>query len=243
MGSRRRKPLPFYFPEARHARREHPPRRSDYKFYKPFLRREFRRRCVYCCMPDGATTEPFHVDHYRPKNPDWPGAHNYENLFYSCRACNIYKGQFWPTAAQRKGGQFLPNPCSHLMDVHFTFKKHEAVGRTVTGAFAIECLNLNHEEAVEFRALISRNIERALEIRKNLVAMLSRLKAKIKRTSNVTTRDMLTKKQQCLREGLLKTEEDILKYRGESYRSVQRSADMSQNHDRRLGGRQKRRSA
>ena len=86
---------PFSYPDSQHLRTQKPDRFSDYKRYKPFLRIEFERKCVYCRLPDGVKgEEAFGVDHYRPVSK-FPGLDcAYENLFYTCNTCNWRKGDF-----------------------------------------------------------------------------------------------------------------------------------------------------
>jgi len=91
----------FAYPAHRHVRSQAPGPFQAYTQYKPFLRLEFERRCVYCRLPDGLRGwEAFGVDHYKPfRRFPWL-ASVYANLFYSCNVCNQRKGVRWPTAEE-----------------------------------------------------------------------------------------------------------------------------------------------
>lgn len=56
------------YPASRHVRRENPPSFAAYGSYKPFLRREFSRTCVYCRTHEVLVGVPgFVVEHYFSK--------------------------------------------------------------------------------------------------------------------------------------------------------------------------------
>ncbi len=155
--------VPFRYPEQRHARSQTPGPFADYHRYKPYLRAEFQRQCVYCRLPDGLQgADAFGVDHYRPRSrfPDLSTA--YENLYYSCNACNRRKGKFWPTEEQWRLGVFLPNPCDHTMNEHLAYRGVQVEPRSRAGQLATEILMLNDEMAISYRAFVLRSIERCL---------------------------------------------------------------------------------
>lgn len=110
---------PFRYSQSRYRRKLSPPSYSDYSRYKSFLKQEFTSQCVYCRLPDGLKGEDsFSVDHYRPQSRFPELVTTYANLFYACSGCNRRKGAFWPTDAQWRAKQFIPNPCDHVMFVH-----------------------------------------------------------------------------------------------------------------------------
>lgn len=150
---------PFVYPKSKHLRRESPGELSTYPKYKPFLQREFSRKCVYCRMPDSMKGyESFGVDHYRPKSKFPELATAYANLFYACNPCNRRKGSYWPKRVQAKT-HFIPNPCDHEMFRHIRFKGSEVEARTTAGGVLLEVLDLNDRSAVEFRGFIANLIE------------------------------------------------------------------------------------
>lgn len=171
---------PFSYSDSRHLRTQKPDRFSDYKRYKPFLRIEFERKCVYCRLPDGLKgEESFGVDHYRPAS-QFPGLDcEYENLFYACNACNWRKGDFWPSPWQAAEACFIPNPCDHRMAEHLRFEASRVEPVTATGRFAIATLFLNHTSQVEYRDFVLRSIDRCLRERDAIRSTLAQLDARI----------------------------------------------------------------
>lgn len=108
--------VPFVYHSVRRTRTEAPRAYSNYKLYKPFLRVEFGRTCVYCRLPDGVKGKAsFGVDHYKPRRLFPQLACDYANLFYACNGCNSAKGPFWPTHESIQRGYYIPNPCDHVI--------------------------------------------------------------------------------------------------------------------------------
>lgn len=83
----------FEYPTQRHQRRHGPAGYSDYESYRPWLRDEFKFRCVYCLHrerwnPDDTA---FDIDHFVPVSVE-PGLNcEYTNLLYACFRCNRAK--------------------------------------------------------------------------------------------------------------------------------------------------------
>lgn len=170
----------FRYPEIQHVRTQSPDHFSYYKRYKPFLRIEFERRCVFCLLPDGLTgEEAFGVDHYRPisRFPDLKC--DYSNLLYACNTCNGRKKDFWPTSAQWSAALFLPNPCDHKMAEHLAFVGPHIEPRTVTGRFTIETLRLNDPGRIQLREFILRSIDRCTRLLKATRIMLAEVEARL----------------------------------------------------------------
>jgi hypothetical protein len=150
---------PFAYLSDRHERRFSPGPFATYQDYKPTLRLEFHRKCVYCRLPDGMKGyEAFGVDHYKPKRRFPAHRTRYENLFYCCNVCNTNKGEFWPTKAELLAGCFVPNPCDHRMFDHVRFKNLKVEGRSTAGRHLVELLDLNDPQKCEYRELISGTI-------------------------------------------------------------------------------------
>ncbi len=148
---------PFLYPKAKHRRRLKPPAYTSYQSFKKVLRVEFNGQCVYCCMPDGPKTPAaFGVDHYKPKGkPEFARLSTlYENLFYACNACNSRKGKHWPTDEQWDRGEFIPNPCDHIMFEHLRYHVAKVELRSVAGKHADKILMLNDNETVKYREFI-----------------------------------------------------------------------------------------
>ncbi len=77
-----------------HARHHGPLGYANYKSFKPWLRDEFRFRCVYCLWrevwcADGEGS--FSVDHIRPIASHPALKCDYDNLAYACCRCNSVK--------------------------------------------------------------------------------------------------------------------------------------------------------
>jgi hypothetical protein len=169
---------PFRYPEDRHSRTQTPGPFNDYRRYKPFLREEFTRQCIYCRMPDGVRgPEAFGVDHYRPVSRFPSLRCEYANLFYSCNICNRLKRDFWPAEDQWAKGLFLPNPCDHAMAEHLRYTGVRVVPQSRAGELAVDLLLLNDGSVVEYREFVLRSIGLRIDLAA-LQADLERLTAK-----------------------------------------------------------------
>ena len=142
---------PFKYPHKKHQRTQTPPQYSDYKRYKPHLKKEFRNKCVYCRKSD--TLEDvggFHVEHYRPKNQFKHLETDYENLFYSCAACNRFKDTYWSDASEKR----IVNPCDYIMSHHLKFEKNEVASLSEPGKTTLDILRLNSDESIKYREIM-----------------------------------------------------------------------------------------
>ena len=145
---------PFAYPKSKHVRREKPGELSPYSKYKPFLQREFERKCIYCRMPDSMQHQHlFGVEHYRPKSRFPELITSYRNLFYACNPCNQRKGEYWPPRGKGTT-HFIPNPCDHEMFKHLRFSGPVVEAKSMAGEVAEELLDLNDPEAVAYRKFV-----------------------------------------------------------------------------------------
>jgi len=145
---------PFIYPKEKHVRKERPGALSRYQKYKPFLQREFARKCIFCLMPDTMKdVELYGVEHYKPKVSFPHLITTYSNLFYACNPCNRRKGDYWPSRRQGKT-HFVPNPCDHEMFKHLRFVGPRVEARSTAGETACELLDLNDPRAVDYRSFI-----------------------------------------------------------------------------------------
>ena len=145
----------FEYPKSIHARKLSPRQFRRYQSYKPYLRLEFSRRCVYCRQPDSSAPNlNFGVDHYRPKSiRRFAGlVCIYSNLFYCCAGCNCRKGADWPV--DENAGPFVVNPCDYEMFRHLRFDSRTArvEARTSFGRHTIALLQLNEPASVQYRS-------------------------------------------------------------------------------------------
>jgi hypothetical protein len=139
----------FVYPKTKHVRHQTPPQLPRYQDYKPYLRVEFYRICVYCRKPDGqAAAQDFGVDHYLPKKQFPRLETHYPNLYYCCNACNSRKSGYWP---KKPTALALPNPCDHEMFAHMRFQRCRVVARTPMGDFAVKRFDLNDPTAIAQR--------------------------------------------------------------------------------------------
>lgn len=166
---------PYAYPKFRHVRSEQPAEYKAYPRYKPFLRREFKEKCVYCRRPDGGLHQDYGVDHYRPQSrfPDLVAA--YTNLFYACNSCNRRKGKYWPSAAQLKANQFIPNPCDHVMIQHLKYQGAKVEAKSVAGDFTLRLLDLNNPDLMRYREGMLVMVEAAEATRKKAQQVLQDL--------------------------------------------------------------------
>jgi hypothetical protein len=146
---------PFVYPREKYRRRLRPGQLGHYREYKPFLRTEFARKCVYCRMPDtmAGGADNYGVDHYKPKSLFRHLLVEYTNLFYCCNKCNRRKGTYWPTAS-KLNLHFVPNVCDHVMAKHMSFSRAYVETTTPAGKFTVDLLDLNDAERRAMRELI-----------------------------------------------------------------------------------------
>ena len=143
---------PFHYSKIKHSRTQTPPVYGNYRRYKSELRTEFGSQCVYCRAVDRIKgIENFGVDHYRPQKHFPTLATEYLNLYYSCNRCNSLKRDFWPSPQRARDGQFVPNPCDHVMFDHLRYKKGTVADVSSAGAWTVELLDLNDPNVVQFR--------------------------------------------------------------------------------------------
>ena len=95
-------PLPFAYPDKPHRRRHAPRGYKKYRQYRPWLRDEFTFRCVYCLKRETWNVQlvEWHLDHLISQREDGARRNDYENLVYSCAACNLAKSH-----------RRVPDPC------------------------------------------------------------------------------------------------------------------------------------
>lgn len=158
---------PYLYGKSRHVRSNNPGLLRKYSAYKPFLRKEFDSKCVYCRSPSTwANGDTFGVDHYRPQSLFPHLGCEYSNLYYCCNRCNRFKGNFWT-----EGVDFIPNPCDHVMFDHLRFEGPEVKHKTRAGAATVERLDLNDPEWLRFRADVLQLIELADAERRKLKSL------------------------------------------------------------------------
>ena len=182
----------FRYPDERHKRRLQPGPFVDYRSYKPYLREEFARRCVYCRFPDHFKyADGFGVDHYRPRKKYQDLAADYGNLFYCCNSCNSKKGDFWPNRLQYDRRWLIPNPCHNRMSVHLWYEGETAVAKTPSGKCAVDVLRLNAPDAVHLRQDYARVVRVVREARNSEERRIEENSRRLRREKSASTRALL----------------------------------------------------
>lgn len=144
----------FSYKKTQHRRKLNPGPFKSYKTYKKYLKKEFDEKCVYCLIPDVLKEESFCVEHYWPREYFKHLELDYSNLYYACLMCNSYKGSFWPTEDNLKLGNYLPNPCDHVMYDHLRFRGAKISPHSRTGKFSEELLHLNDQKFINYREMV-----------------------------------------------------------------------------------------
>lgn len=100
-------PLAFTYPGGPLVRRHGPIGYLDIQSFRPWLRDEFSFRCVYCLVREqwGKRLGEFDLDHFEPVASSPEVSLEYDNLVYSCHACNL-----------RKGKRRVPDPAQALLE-------------------------------------------------------------------------------------------------------------------------------
>jgi hypothetical protein len=183
---------PFAYPKSLHHRTETPKNYSDYRSFKPYLKREFHNSCIYCRLPDVLKTESaFGVDHYKPQKLAPELSSYYPNLFYACNTCNSYKGSFWPNKHELKGGYYIPNPCDHVMFEHLRYQKDTVVSRSKAGECAIEILDLNDPRSIQYRQMYLTTIAICVAAQRDTKETIAMIRKKIKSVTNIAFAEKL----------------------------------------------------
>ncbi len=174
---------PFRFPKKRHRRTQNPGKRTRYQAYKPFLRDEFERKCVYCRTPEGMKGgyDNYGVDHYRPKSKYPKLELAYDNLFYACNPCNRLKGDF---DSFINADIFIPNPCEHRIAEHLQFQSADVYAKSAAGRFIIERLRLDDADLTQLREFTLDGLEKNIKEHAVLVAGLAKLEGRIANLEN-----------------------------------------------------------
>jgi len=141
-----------------------------------YLRPDFRFRCAYCLTHehyflDGEAGE---VDHHRPLHPppslDFSHLRSaYENLYWCCPRCNLYKGNRWPTQAQYAAGVRFLDPCAEDHDAHWnTHPDGTVTAKTATGRYSIRNIHLDRPRLNKRRAEAYRDEQKLIQILQEL---------------------------------------------------------------------------
>jgi len=113
-------------------------------------------RCEYCRMAKILQRAPYHVEHTLPTSKG--GTDDFENLAWSCAACNLSKSNR-TQLVDPETGQAVPvfNPRTDRWEDHFMFEGYRLMGRTPVGRALIAGLDLN-----DIQRLLIRQVEHLL---------------------------------------------------------------------------------
>jgi hypothetical protein len=114
-----------------------------------------RGRCEYCLCPATYSSDPFSVEHIRPRSAG--GTHHLSNLAFSCLGCNNFKYTATEAVDPSTGEMVrLYNPREHRWREHFQWSEDfiEMVGLTPTGRATIEKLQLNRPGVLNLRRIL-----------------------------------------------------------------------------------------
>ena len=137
---------PFSYPAAPHVRRHAPRGYANHSEFRAWLRDDFAFRCVYCLEREqwAIRLGHFHIEHFEPVTLYPERELEYDNLLYSCHACNLLKGS-----------KSVPDPLtvftSESIVVHKTGRIH---GKTSDARALIEILQLNSPDFCKRRRLM-----------------------------------------------------------------------------------------
>lgn len=125
--------------------------------------------CGYCGLSETDAGGELTVDHHEPVSAG--GDDSDDNLVYACFRCNLHKGAFTPSEAQRAQGLRLLHPLRDNLAEHL--RENRETGRleslTALGALHIFTLELNRD------ALIANRLQRWQQAR--LAARLDQAEA------------------------------------------------------------------
>lgn len=122
---------------------------------KATLIRRARGLCEYCRSPAACSTDPYVVEHIRPKVRG--GKTSLANLAYACSGCNGHKHAkvkaLDPVTAKPV---WLFNPRRQVWEQHFTWNEDytQIIGLTDIGRATIEALQLNRSKLINLRRVL-----------------------------------------------------------------------------------------
>ena len=157
--------------------RTDPPRVSKtYRYYRPYLRRDFLNRCAYCLRHE------FHfggeangqIDHFCPqaefeKTGELHLRYTYTNLFWSCGECNNTKEETWPSHDELKRELRFVDSSRENTDQHWeVLPTGEIRPLTQAGRFTIDMVLLWRDDLNYWRKSIIDAIKRVERLQERL---------------------------------------------------------------------------
>jgi len=165
--------------------------------FLPVLRDEFNGKCAYCESLINLASSHSEYDHFRPKQSArgfdgeaseahyWWLVYDWNNIYYSCTKCNMYKSTWFPVEGERAGlntrrqdllrfeKNLLVDPCWDEPDEHFKYDQEaKLVGTTPNGVASIDIIKLNREDLVAERLIAIFTIEESFKVFKSLIDII-----------------------------------------------------------------------
>lgn len=117
--------------------------------------RRARDRCEYCLTPIWYSSDPFVVEHIRPRSLG--GATTLANLALACHGCNGHKYNK-TQAIDPESKELVPlyNPREQAWREHFFWSDEKTLllGKTPTGRATVDDLDLNRSGVVNLRRML-----------------------------------------------------------------------------------------
>lgn len=140
-------PEPFAYSSSAHVRKHGPYGYRSYDSYRPWLRDEFRFRCVFCLYREqwpSARGWKWHVNHLRSRTDAPELTLDYDNLFYLCATCN-----------GNKSAAVVSDPCKVPLGKCIRVAGDGSISaRNRTGRLLIRTLRLDNDDYTRMRGLI-----------------------------------------------------------------------------------------
>lgn len=170
------------------------PTTGIYSDWKELLAEESQYQCVYCCIHESkfGGIRNYHIDHFRPKSKDeFKHLENdYNNLFYSCSICNVFKSDDWP---EEPKADYSNNsyPCPSETDYNALIENNEGIlsGKYIASKYLIERLFLNRPQLI-----LMRKEEDLLEVLLGINNYITNKMALIKQLPNSDKKNELLQK-------------------------------------------------
>ncbi|MGD8792899.1 MAG: HNH endonuclease [Anaerolineae bacterium] len=106
-------------------------------------------RCGYCSVTETESGGQLEIDHFLPRSQG--GQDTLDNLVYACRACNSFKGDYWPPPGASPD-LILLHPRKDDLSMHIdSLPDGRLIGLTKRGWFHIQRLRLNRAQLIELR--------------------------------------------------------------------------------------------
>jgi len=145
----------YTYPVGKHRRKHGPEGYRSIGEFRDWLRDEFTFRCVYCLEREQWVNRLgyFHIEHFEPVASNPERLLEYDNLLYSCQACNLLKGN-----------QSVPDPLSAFtVKTIVVYRTGRIYGKTNGARRLIELLQLDSPDSRKRRRLMIAILETAAE--------------------------------------------------------------------------------